>query len=59
MNSEYDNLTGEDGNEQLVQPGQSDTEINPGQVGNNTEVDLDTTKIENYPNQPNEEQRQQ
>ena len=31
------------------QPNVPDTEIDPGKVGNNTEVDLDTTKIENYP----------
>ena len=32
------------------QPDGQPTEINPGQVGTNTEVDLDTQKIENYPN---------
>lgn len=36
------------------------SEINPGEVGNNTEVDLDTRKIQNYPNQnPNEFDDQQ
>jgi len=32
-------------------------EIDPGKVGNNTEVDLDRTHIEKYPNPNNEPPR--
>lgn len=38
--------------EQEVKPNQGDTEINPGQLGNNTEVDLDRNKIADYPQAP-------
>ena len=31
-------------------------EVNPGEVGNNTEVDLDTQKIQNYPGHSNDDQ---
>ena len=34
---------------QSVQPKSSDTEVNPGKQGNNTEVDLDKSKIKTYP----------
>ena len=34
-----------------VQPSRPDVEINPGKIGNNTEVDLDTTKIKTYPDE--------
>ena len=34
---------------QTFQPVPPDVEINPGKIGNNTEVDLDTTKIKTYP----------
>lgn len=35
--------------EQNVSPQSPDTEVNPGKVGNNTEVDLDTDKTKTYP----------
>lgn len=44
---------GEEGQPDARPEGQPDgqpTEINPGQVGTNTEVDLDTQKIEKFPN---------
>lgn len=31
----------------------NDAEINPGKVGNNTEVDLDKSNTHTYPNNPN------
>lgn len=34
---------------QSVQPNRPDTEINPGRPGNDTEVDLDKSKIKTYP----------
>jgi len=34
---------------QSVQPSKPDTEINPAKPGNNTEVDLDKSKIKTYP----------
>lgn len=34
-----------------VQPPRPDVEINPGKIGNNTEVDLDKTKIKTYPDE--------
>ncbi len=36
--------------EQSVAPTQPDTEVNPGQVGNETEVDLDRGRISTFPN---------
>ncbi len=57
INENVKPIAGDIGEQDFQQPSQQpDTEINPGEVGNNTEVDLDTTKIENYPNQPNEQQ---
>ena len=38
-----------------AQPSRPDVEINPGKVGNNTEVDLDTTKIKTYPDKKTSE----
>lgn len=35
---------------QSVQPSKPDTEINPAKPGNNTEVDLDKSKVKTYPN---------
>lgn len=49
-------LTEQDINPSQTNPNQGDTEVNPGQLGNNTEVDLDKTKIDNYPNQPDRQQ---
>ena len=37
------------GEEQIVQPSNPDTEINPRNPGNDTEVDLDKSKINTYP----------
>lgn len=34
---------------QDLQPSNPGTEVNPAEVGNNTEVDLDTQKIKTYP----------
>lgn len=34
---------------QSVQPSKPDTEINPARPGNNTEVDLDKSKVKTYP----------
>ncbi len=34
---------------QKVQPSRPDVEVNPGKIGNKTEVDLDTTKTKTYP----------
>lgn len=46
-------------NEYETETGQGDgqSEIDPGKVGNNTEVDLDRTHIEKYPNPGNDPQR--
>lgn len=49
-------LTEQDINPDTNNPNQGDTEVNPGQLGYNTEVDLDKTKIENYPHQPGQQQ---
>ena len=42
-------VPGDPNETKTVQPSRPDVEINPGKVGNNTEVDLDTTKIKTYP----------
>lgn len=34
---------------QSVQPNRPDTEVNPANPGNNTEVDLDKSKVQTYP----------
>ena len=34
---------------QKVMPQKPETEVNPGEAGNETEVDLDKEKIEKYP----------
>lgn len=43
--------------EPAVQPQGPDVEINPGKIGNNTEVDLDTTKIKTYPEKSSPEEK--
>jgi hypothetical protein len=35
--------------DQNASPNKPDTEVNPGKVGNETEVDLDKTKTKTYP----------
>jgi len=40
---------GKPGEGQSVQPNVPDTEVNPGKVGNGTEVDLDRGKTQTYP----------
>lgn len=36
--------------EQILGPDIPDTEVNPGEIATETEVDLDTEKIQTYPN---------